>query len=79
MKNTLSGDGGGTSGEERGSASVCVCLGEGLSSLQPVASSLVNPPDNRSPSTQRTVPPLRGDGYIIQLDKLCQREIKIFA
>lgn len=75
MKNTHSGDGRGTSGKERGSVSrhdVC----EGLNSLQPVASTLVNPRDNRSPSAQRALFTFRGDGCIIRLDKLCQGEIK---
>lgn len=81
MKNTLSGDEGG--GEDKvidlfiyfSFFKVCV----GLGSLQPVASTLVNPPDNRSPSTQQTVFTFKVDGCIFQRDKPRQEEIKIVA
>lgn len=53
MKNILSGGRRRTSREERGSVApyICLCVCA-LTHFKPVASTLVNPPDNRSPSTR---------------------------
>lgn len=58
----------------------CVCVyKKALAHFSLLHFPLVSPPDNRSPSTQRTVFDFWGDGYIIQPDKLCHGETKIIA
>lgn len=67
------------SGEERRNGSVCMCVCVDLNSLQPVASTVVSPADNRSGSRQWMGFTSGGDGYIFQLDKLWHTEIPIWA